>query len=93
MWTPATAVLWESWRLSRRKLAVLLFMSTLGGAALIVSPLEGDWGATLALVLAGFPGMFGQVWTQNLDSRKGFALRLGFTRPIRTWVLVSVPMV
>ena len=43
MWTPATAVLWESWRLSRRKLAVLMFMSTLGGAALIVSPLEGDW--------------------------------------------------
>ena len=93
MRTPATAVLWESWRLSRRKLAVLMFMSTLGGAALIISPLDGDWGATLVLVLVVFLGMAAQVWTQNVDSRKGFALRLGFTRPIRTWVLVSVPMV
>ena len=91
MWTPAAAVLWESWRVSRVRLAVLMFLATLGGAGLIVIPLEGDWSTTLALVLAGFLALFAP-WAQSVDSRTGFTMQLGFARPIRTWVLVSVPM-
>ena len=90
MWTPATAVLWECWRLSRRSLAILMLTAAFGGAALIVSPLDGDWSARLALVLAGFLALCGQAWAQNLDSRTGFTMRLGFTRPIPTWVSIAI---
>lgn len=92
MRNPAMAVLWESWRLSRLRLVVGVFLATLGGAALIVSPVDAAESATFALMLAGFTAYFSLWWTVNPDSRRGFSMTLGFARPIPTWVLVSVPM-
>lgn len=93
MRTPAQAVLWESWRLSRVPLVLLMLGATLGGAALIVTPLEGDWGTMHALLLTIVLAWISQSrWATNVDRRRGFALWLGFTRPIRTWVLVVVPI-
>lgn len=92
MRTPALAVLWESWQLSRLGLAIMVFVATFGGAALIVSPMDAGWSATLAMMLAGYLALIGHAWAGKVDARKGFSLALGFARPIPTWVLVSVPM-
>jgi len=93
MWTPATAVLWECWRVSRLLLASVMFLAMLVGAGLNALPIDDERVATLLVVWAFYFAVFGQLWTLNIDSRTGFTLRLGFTRPIPTWVLVTVPMV
>ena len=92
MWNPATAVLWESWRLSRLPMAIAMFLATLGGAALIVLPFPGEMGVTLTVPWVIYLAWFSQHWALKIDGRKGFSLLAGFSRPIPTWVLVTVPM-
>lgn len=92
MWNPATAVLWESWRLSRLPLALAMLLATMGGALLIVLPLRGEMGVTLTVPWLVYLAWFSQFWALRIGGRKGFSLRVGFFRPIQTWVLVAVPM-
>lgn len=92
MGNPATAVLWESWRLSRLSLAFAMLLATMGGTLLIVLPLPGEMGVTLTVPWLIYLAWFSQFWALKTDNLKGFALRVGFSRPIRTWVLVAVPM-
>ena len=93
MWTPAKALLWECWRVSRLNLASMMFLATLVGVGLMVLPMDGELDASLVVALAIYLALFGQLWALTIDSRTGFTLRLGFTRPIPTRVLVTVPMV
>ena len=101
MWTPATALLWECWRLSRWFLAILIFVPTLLGTTILftwsVVPAAEHWpdlhkGPTWAFLFAVQAGMIGGSWAASADARRGFKLALGFARPIPTWVLVTVPM-
>jgi len=93
MWNPATAVLWECWRVSRLNLVSMIFLAMLGGAGTFALPMDGELDASLVVALAIYLALFGQLWALTIDSRTGFTLRLGFTRPIPTRVLVTVPMV
>jgi len=89
--SPAAAVLWESWRLSRFSLVTLMFCSIVGGAILVIA-LETR-GERLALLLAAFVALvLTPTWTFRLRKGGGFPMTLGFTRPIATWILVGVPM-
>lgn len=101
MWGPATALLWECWRLSRWVLAILMFAPTLLGATLLFaglvvpaaeSPPDLQQGPTTTLLFAVLAGILSGIWATTADRRRGFKLALGFARPIPTWVLVTVPM-
>lgn len=92
MWTPAAALLWESWRLARRRMGILMLIATLGGAALLASSMSRDESIRLVVALAYFAALFSQLPMIVPDHRKGFALTLGYTRPIPTWTLVAVPL-
>jgi hypothetical protein len=91
MKSPAAAVLWESWRLSRFSLVTLMFCSIVGGAILVIA-LETR-GERLALLLAAFVALvLTPIWTLRLRKGGGFPMTLAFNRPIATWILVGVPM-
>jgi hypothetical protein len=106
MRSPVIAILWENWQLTRLEAAHRLALTLVAGAGVMVwfeavSPNEAarDSGATIALsllILLNFP-----MWLsigklkggRFLDGyRPGFPLSLLYTRPIRTAVLVGVPM-
>lgn len=106
MRSPVFAMLWENWRLIRVEAAWRLSLGVVGGSAVLVlfaavAPTEGikDFGATIALVLIVLPQF--PLWLsiaklsggRFVDGyRPGFPLYLLYTRPVRTGVLVGVPM-
>jgi len=99
-------MLWENWRLTRLEAANRLALGIVGGLAVLVSfravaPNDSarDVGATITLCLMIF--MTFPLWLsisklkggRFLDGyRPGFTLSLLYTRPVRTAVLVGVPM-
>ena len=106
MRSPVLAMVWENWRLTRLEAAHRLSLGIVGGSAVLVwfaavapkAPAR-DFGATIALgliILVTFP-----LWVsiakhkggRFLDGyRPGFPLHLLYPRPVRTAVLVGVPM-
>ena len=107
MRSPVVAMLWENWRLIRAEAAWRLSLSIVGGLAAFVvvaaaAPNQAtrDFSASVALfVLISLNFM---VWVaiaklkggRLMDGyRPGFPLYLLYTRPLRTTVLVAVPMV
>ena len=107
MSSPVVAMLWENWRLIRAEAAWRLSLSVVLGLGVFVvvaaarpNQAARDFGASLALfVLIGLNFM---VWVaiaklkggRLMDGyRPGFPHYLLYTRPIRTAVLVGVPMV
>ncbi len=88
MHTPATAMLWELWRLTGRRVVTQVTLSIVVGAS--------------TLTVAGFYGASDQVATMVLlilcvssalsSARAKFPLYLGFQRPVPTWLLAGVPM-
>ena len=97
MHTPATAMLWELWRLTRRGMAIQVSMSVLLGlSVLTVAGFYGaqDTAATLVLfvLLMLLVGM-SLTLIRGMDNRPGFPLSLGYARPVPTWLLAGVPMV
>lgn len=95
MHTPTTAMLWELWRLTRRGLALQVSMSILAGlSALTVAGIYGaqDTAATLMLMFLGLFSITSLVSLKGRDSRVGFPLYLGYSRPVHTWLLAGVPM-
>jgi hypothetical protein len=105
MRSPIVAMLWEIWRLTRVEVAWRLALGIVGGAAVLVlvaaiasnlgqGEAVSDFGAAMALIIIVMLHVAGWLSLTNLNSgRPGFPLYLLYTRPVRTSVLVGVPMV
>ena len=100
MRSPVVAMLWENWRLTRLEVAWRLALGIVGGLAVLVvfaavAPNEAvkDFGAVIALILIVLPHFVGWLSMAKLNGgRPGFPFYLLYTRPVRTAVLVGVPM-
>jgi hypothetical protein len=104
--SPGVAILWELWRVTRAEIAWKLALPI--GAALAALGLAAAFGpadeppntqgvndevAALALILIVLPHMFGWLSIAKLNgSQPGFPLYLLYTRPVRTAVIVGVPL-
>lgn len=87
MWTPAAATLWESWRLTRRRLLPVPALATLGGWLL-----ARNGGSLLAFIIL-FAAAVGMALSLPLfGTRPAFPLSKSFARPIRTSVLAGTPL-
>ncbi len=92
MRTAATAMLWESWRLTRRQMAFGILIAIVGGGAFIAlnAAADRDRSATIVLLLIMVLSLPMSRWV-GLD-RGGFPFYLGYARPIPTWLLAGLPM-
>ena len=100
------AMLWELWRVTRAEIAWKLVLPlSLALAAFALGAAFGprdnpaayrdvnDNLAALALILIVIPQVIGWISMGRLNSgRPGFPLYLSYTRPVRTAVIVGVPM-
>src|SRR5262245_25758948 len=103
MRSPAQALLWETWRVTRDAAGVKLASGLVGGlfvlslTAAFASPenltKSLDSSAVVAMVLLVLPHFVGWISPITLNGVKpGFPFHLLYTRPVRTSVLVSVPL-
>jgi hypothetical protein len=104
--SPIVAMLWELWRLTRAEIAWKLALPI--GAALAALALGAAFGprgnpkeyqnindglAALALILIVIPHLIAWVSMAKLNGGlPGFPLYLSYTRPVRTAVIVGLPM-
>ena len=94
------AMLWELWRVTRVEIAWRLALGIAGAAAVLaltaaLTPRQGprDFSAAIALVFIVFPHFMGWVLLWRLTKgRPGFPFYLLYTRPVRTAVMVGLPM-
>ncbi len=101
--TPTRAILWELWRTSRSELllvaiAQMSFVLLLGSVrALDANFDDSSVGPVLCgifVLVAGVSSCFSQSWRHSFESSQaGYSFRIGFTRPVSTWMLVLVPMI
>jgi hypothetical protein len=104
--TPLAAIVWELWHLTRAEVAWKLVLplgvalAALGLNAAFGPPLKptnfppSDAVAAFALVVIVLPHLFGWWSLGKLNGGvPGFPFSLGYTRPVRTSVLVGVPIV
>ena len=104
--SPSVAMLWELWRVTRAEMAWKLALPI--GAALATLALGAAFGpsgnstefpvndsiAALALILIVIPHLVGWLSTMKLNGgQPGFPLYLAYARPVRTAVIVGLPMV
>lgn len=106
MKSPIHAILWETWRVTRVEAAWKLAFGIVGGLAVwvlcaIVAPADNaqkyedimDNGAALAMILLVMPHVAGWISPAKLNGgRPGFPLYLHYIRPVRTAVMVGLPM-
>ena len=104
--SPIVAMLWELWRVTRTEVAWKLALPIGGGLAALAlgaafAPPDdpktyqdvNDNLAALALILIVVPHLVGWVSMGKLNNgQPGFPLYLTYTRPVRTAVIVGVPM-
>src|SRR5688572_9040641 len=101
MTSPILAMLWEIWRVTRGEVAWRLVLGIVGALTVLIvfaafAPNRSAWqdfGVAIALVVIVAPHIMG--WfslTMLTGGLPGFPLHLLYTRPIRTAVLVGVPM-
>ena len=104
--SPSVAILWELWRVTRSEVAWKLALPI--GAALTALALGAAFGpaddpkeyedvndgvAALALILIVIPHLIAWVSMAKLNGGlPGFPLYLSYTRPVRTAVIVGLPM-
>ena len=100
------AMLWEIWRVTRVE-AAWKFTVGIGGLAVLglcatLAPADDakryeaimDTGAAAAMILLVLPHLTGWLSLAGLNGgRPGFPLHLHYTRPVRTAVMVGLPMV
>ena len=94
------AMLWENWRVTRVECAWRLALGIVGGLAVLVvfaavAPNQAtkDFGAVIAMILLVLPHFLNWVSFFNLNGwRPGFPLYHLYTRPVRTAVIVGLPM-
>jgi hypothetical protein len=103
MKSPTLAILWETWRVTRVEAAWKLAVGMVGGLAILAlcatfasadDPTSlTDISAAIAMILLVIPHVFGWIsLAKHNCSRPGFAFSLHYTRPIRTAVIVGLPM-
>jgi hypothetical protein len=96
-------MLWELWRVTRAEIVFRLVVGILGGLTALtwyaaVAPPDDptrtrDFGAVVAMVLLVFPHFTGWLTLPRVNkNRPGFPLASLFTRPVRTAVIVGLPM-
>jgi hypothetical protein len=93
-------MLWENWRLTRVEAAWKLGLGIVGGLAVLVvfeamapSKTTKDFGAFVAFMVILLPNITGWFSIPKVNgARAGFPFSLHYTRPVRTAVLVGVPM-
>jgi hypothetical protein len=104
--SPTVAMLWELWRVTRAEVAWKLALPTGGALAALAlgaafSPPDdptryqdvNDLSAALALILIVLPHLTGWLSLAKLNGgQPGFPFYLTYTRPIRTAVIVGLPM-
>jgi hypothetical protein len=104
--SPTAAMLWELWRLTRTEIAWKLALPIGGGlAAFALAAAFGPSGnparyqdvndlvAAFALTLIVIPHVMGWLSIAKLNGgQPGFPFSLAFTRPVRTAVIVGLPM-
>jgi hypothetical protein len=104
--SPVVAMLWEQWRLTRSEIAWKLALGIGGALTVLVlfaafQPSEAanryqdamDIAAAIALILIVMPHLAGWWSMSTLNSgRRGSPLGLLYTRPVRTAVIVGLPM-
>ena len=104
--SPTSAMLWELWRVTRAEIAWRLALPIgVGVAALLLGAAFGpadnpasyqrlnDHVAAFALIVIVLPHFVGWLSMAKLNgSRPGFPLYLAYTRPVRTSVMVGLPM-
>ena len=90
MRSPAIAMLWESWMLTRRGMAFAVLMAIVGGSAILSAVPDRDTGATMVLLLVAIMSLPASRWVGF--NRGGFPFYLGYVQPVPTWLLVVVPM-
>jgi hypothetical protein len=104
--SPVAAILWETWRVTRVEAAWKLAGGIVGALAVlalsaIFAPADNarryedvmDMGAAIAMTLLVLP--HGAPWLSLAGlngGRPGFPLYLHYTRPVRTAVIVGLPM-
>lgn len=91
MWTPVTAVLWESWRLTCRRLLLITAVAALCGWLLLRSS-PGRSAAFLVYFVLCSLAVAMALSMPTIGIRAGFPFSRAFSRPIRTSVLVAVPL-
>ncbi len=106
MRSPFVAILWETWRVTRVEAAWKLALGILGGLAALtlhaaLAPSDDpkrhevimDSGAVPAMILLVLPHLVGWRSMAMLSGeRRGFPLYLHYTHPVRTAVVVGLPM-
>lgn len=100
MHTPLQALIWEVWRTSRLELFVrlgfLMILSILfykGTGYLETRGPEADMIHGFFILFLSALSITSQNWILALDrEQSGFSFRIGFIRPVPTWLLVAVPM-
>jgi hypothetical protein len=104
--SPVAAMLWELWRVTRAEVAWKLALPIGAGLAALTlgaafAPRDrpkmyqdvNDNLAALALILIAIPHLVGWLSIAKLNGgRPGFPLYLTYTRPVRTAVIVALPM-
>jgi len=104
--SPTVAVLWEIWRVTRAEAAGKLAFGIVGGLAVLAlsasfAPADNakryeditDNGAAAAMILLVLPHLLSWPSLARLNGgRPGFPLYLHYTRPVRTAVIVGLPM-
>jgi hypothetical protein len=104
--SPAAAMLWELWRVTRAEIAWKLALPVGAGLTALAlgaafAPADdpkafqdiNDNVAALALILIVIPHLAGWLSMAKLNrGGPGFPLYLGYTRPVRTAVMVGLPM-
>lgn len=105
--SPLLAMLWENWRLTRVEAGWKLAFGIGAGLAVLAlsaafAPADNaaryedimDNGAAIAMFLLVLPHVFGWLSLARLTGgRPGFPFHLHYTRPVRTAVIVGLPMV
>src|SRR5215469_8046954 len=86
MRTPAVALLWESWRLTRWRLLLVPALATLCGWLL------SSAAPALAFIVVLVPAALMAISLPIFGTRRGFPLSGDFARPVHTAVLVAVPL-
>ena len=106
MRSPIVAMLWEIWRVTRVEAAWKLAFGIVGGLAVLAlcaafAPADNakryedimDNGAAVAMILLVLPHLVSWLSLARLNGgRPGFPLYLHYTRPVRTAVIVGLPM-
>jgi hypothetical protein len=99
MQSPVVALLWEQWRLTRGEIAWRLVLGVAAASAVLMlatltsSEIVRNMAAVMALVLVVTPHGLGWFSIAMLNrGQSGFPLYLLYTHPLRTGVIVGVPM-